>query len=63
MQLNNQSRPILFKSSYHVLLYFKEYYNLSKLYQGLSVSLTRQLLYCPIFALTLPIMQKNVNPF
>jgi hypothetical protein len=61
--LNNQGRPILFKRGYHVILYLREYYSLAKLYQGFTVSLIRQFMYCPIFALTLPILQKNINPF
>ena len=53
----------MFDNSLHVLAYYREHLGIDKLYQGLSVTLVRQALYCPIFALSLAFLQQKVNPF
>lgn len=64
LQLNNQGKPTLFTNSLQVLNYFsKNEYGSIKVYQGLTVSVVRHLLYCPIFALTLSFLNSNVKIF
>ncbi len=53
----------MFNNSLHVIAYYREHLGLNKLYQGLSVSIIRQALYCPIFALSLAFLQREVKPF
>lgn len=54
----------MFTNSLQILNYLnaKEYGRI-KLYQGLTVSVFRHLLYCPIFALTLSFLNSNVKIF
>jgi hypothetical protein len=63
LQLNNQSRPVLFTNGLQVISYYREICGLNKLYQGLGVTLVRQALYCPIFALSLGFLGEQLNPF
>jgi hypothetical protein len=61
--LNNQSRPTIFKTVLHVVGYYRHELGLVKLYEGLSVSLIRQALFCPIFAFALSVMDKQYKAF
>jgi hypothetical protein len=53
----------MFYNAREVVSYYLNEKKLLKLYEGLTVSLVRQALFCPIFALSLNFMEKQVASF
>ncbi len=63
MQLNNQSRPLMFKNTLQVVSYFQQKKRLDLLYQGLSVNMTRQVLLCGLFAVGMDLVENAGRVF
>ena len=63
MQLNNQSKPRMFDNCMQVVSYFRQNRSLIQLYQGLTVTVVRHLLYCPIFILLSSQLSSNLRIF
>jgi hypothetical protein len=53
----------MFYNAREVVKYYSNEKKILQLYQGLSVSLVRQALFCPIFALSLNFMEKQLAFF
>jgi hypothetical protein len=63
VQLNNQSRPLMFKNTLQVVSYFQQKKRLDLLYQGLSVNMTRQVLLCGLFAVGMDLVENAGRVF
>jgi hypothetical protein len=63
IQLNNNSRPILFNNARGAFTYVKKEMSLTALFNGMQVSMLKTLMFLPIFGLCSTLVNNPLSSF